>query len=237
MDYLIDLHAHTIVSGHAYSTIEEYAAKAAKKGLKLIGITDHAPSMPGSTHMFYFHNLRVIPTRIDGVEIFKGIEANIIGRDGSIDVDNNTLEQLDIVIASLHPPCIDFGTVEENTNTLINVMKNNKNINIIGHPDDARYPLNYESVVKAAKEYRVLLEVNNSSLNPKGFRQKAKENITLMLKECMKQKVPIVINSDAHISFDIGNFEYAKSLIQEIKFPEELIINSSIEKVKKFLKQ
>lgn len=233
MEYILDVHTHTLASGHAYSTIQEVVEQAAKKGLELVAITDHAPSMPGATHMFYFSNTAVIPKYIYGVEVLKGIEANIINYNGDIDVDTDTLSQLDIVIASLHPPCIDFGDIEENTNAIIGAIKN-PYVNIIGHPDDGRYPLDYDKVIKTAKEYNVLLEVNNSSMNPKGFR-KGTANIKIMLEKCKKENVSIVINSDAHISFDVGNFEYAKRLIKEINFPEELIVNTSKEKLKRFL--
>ncbi|GMQ62066.1 phosphatase [Vallitalea maricola] len=234
MDYILDVHTHTIVSGHAYSTMQEVVEQAAKKGLELVAITDHAPAMPGSAHMFYFSNLGVLPQYIDGVEVLKGIEANIINYNGDIDVSEVILKQLDIVIASLHPPCIDFGNIEENTNAIIGAMKN-PYVNIIGHPDDARYPLDYDKIVKAAKEHNVLLEVNNSSMNPNGFRKGA-DKIKIMLEKCMKENVPVVINSDAHVSFDVGNFDSAIKLIEEINFPKELIVNTSTEKLKRFLK-
>ena len=57
----LDLHTHTIVSGHAYSTLNENIAAAKQHGLKIYGISDHAPKMPGSTHLFYFRNLHVVP--------------------------------------------------------------------------------------------------------------------------------------------------------------------------------
>ena len=63
MNYEFDLHTHTIASGHAYSTIKEMANSAKEKGLKLLGITEHAPTMPGTCHEFYFQNFRVLVGR------------------------------------------------------------------------------------------------------------------------------------------------------------------------------
>ena len=54
---VLDLHTHTVASGHAYCSLREMAKAAADKGLELLGITEHAPSMPGTCHKFYFHNL------------------------------------------------------------------------------------------------------------------------------------------------------------------------------------
>ena len=55
MKYILDTHTHTLASGHAYSTIDEMIQAAAKKKLELIGITEHAPKMPGSCQEIYFH--------------------------------------------------------------------------------------------------------------------------------------------------------------------------------------
>ena len=56
MTDIIDLHTHPVASMHAYSTIREMAAAAKEKGLALLGISDHAPAMPGTFHEIYFHN-------------------------------------------------------------------------------------------------------------------------------------------------------------------------------------
>ena len=65
--------------------------------------------------------------------------------------------------------CLEPGTKEENTNATIKAM-DHELVKIIGHPDDGRYELDYEEVVKKAKEKNILLEVNNSSINPNSFR-------------------------------------------------------------------
>ena len=49
---ILDVHTHTIASGHAYNTIYEMARAAAEKGLELLGITEHAPTMPGTCQLF-----------------------------------------------------------------------------------------------------------------------------------------------------------------------------------------
>ena len=81
MRELIDLHTHTVSSGHAYSTVKENIDSARDKGIKYLGISDHAPKMPGTAHIYHFHNLRVIPKHIDGVNVFVGAEVNILDFD------------------------------------------------------------------------------------------------------------------------------------------------------------
>ena len=63
----LDVHTHTLASGHAFSTLQEMAQAAADKGLKLLGITDHAPSIPGSSDPIYFRNLYVVPKSTSSV--------------------------------------------------------------------------------------------------------------------------------------------------------------------------
>lgn len=235
MKSYIDLHCHTISSGHAYSTILENANEASKCNLKFLGMSDHAPNMPGASHLFHFYNLKAIPNEINNVRILKGIEANIIDYNGNIDVPEDLTEKLDYVIASMHPPCIDFGSSEENTNAIVNAMKN-KYIKIIGHPDDSRYPLDYEKIVKSAKENNVLLEVNNSSLNANGYRAGASDNYKKMLMLCKKYKVKVILGSDAHMCFAVGKFPNCERILKEVDFPDELVINYNEDDIKEFFK-
>lgn len=232
MNYILDLHTHTVASGHAYSTIKEMAQAAADKGLKLLGITEHAMRMPGTCHEFYFQNLKVIPREECGVELMFGSELNVIDYNGAVDMEKRTLEKLDYAVASFHPPCITAGSREENTRAACRVMEN-PHVLILGHPDDGRYAMDYEEIVRASKATGTLIELNNSSLNPKGFRQNAYENDREILTICMKLGVPIVVNSDAHVDADVGNHIYAQKILDEIGFPEELILNDRPEEIKK----
>ena len=58
---VLDLHTHTVASGHAYCSLREMAKVASEKGLEVLGVTEHAPGMPGTCHQYYFDNLRVVP--------------------------------------------------------------------------------------------------------------------------------------------------------------------------------
>ena len=231
MRELIDLHTHTISSGHAYSTIKENIDSGSYRGLKYLGISDHAPKMPGGPHVFHFHNLRIVPKKVNGVVTLIGSEVNILDFNGTLDLLDEDLEALDYAIVSLHTPCIIPGTIEENTMAVINAMDRPK-VKIIGHLDDNRYPVDYEKVVAAAKEKGVLLELNNSSLNPNGFRKGALENDTKMLKVCKEKGAKIIFGSDAHICYDVANFANCRKLVEELNFPSELIVNYNVEDIK-----
>ena len=87
MNDILDLHTHTIVSGHAYNTLYEMIHAASAKGLKLLGVTEHAPRIPGACHPFYFLNFKVIPRQIHGIRLLMGCELNIIDYEGNIDLE------------------------------------------------------------------------------------------------------------------------------------------------------
>ncbi|GAA0703811.1 phosphatase [Paraclostridium ghonii] len=233
MNAIIDLHCHTIASGHAYSTLKENIDEAKAKGLKYVGVSDHAPNMPGSTHPFYFGNLGVIKEEINGVKVLKGIEANIMDFDGNIDIPEDIIGKLDYVIASFHPPCINPGNINENTKAILNVMENEE-VKIIGHLDDSRYPVDYEKVVIKAKESNTLLEINNSSLKLNSFRLGAIDNAKILLNLCKKHEVKVILGSDAHIYYQVGSFENCIKIIEEVDFPGNLVVNFNEDYIKEF---
>ncbi len=232
MQYCMDLHTHTIASGHAYSTLQENIAQAKAIGLRVLGLSDHGPATPGGTHIMYFWNLKIIPRQYGELKLLCGVEANIMDKNGTLDVDDFTLKRLDYCIASMHTNSIEPSTIEENTEAAVNAMKN-PYVNILGHPDDSRYPLDYDRLVRAAVEYHVILEVNNSSLHPLSVRKGAEENIRTLLRTCKKYNCPIILGTDSHISFDIGIFEQAEKLLIEENFPQELVMNSDINNLSK----
>ena len=234
MRYVLDAHTHTLASGHAYSTIREMAKAASEKGLELLGITEHSMKMPGTCQLFYFENLKMAQRELYGVELYLGTELNIMDYEGHVDMQEKTLDKMDIVIASMHIPCVKPGTREENTNAYLEVMKN-PYLHIIGHPDDARYPVDYLALVQSAKEHRVLLEVNNNSLDPRCGRQGGEENIRIMLKYCMEYQAPVIVDSDAHADYLVGNHVYAERILEELGFPETLVVNRSVEEFKKYV--
>lgn len=234
MNFVLDIHTHTLASGHSYSTIREMAHTANERGLKLLGITEHAPKMPGSCHEFYFQNLKVVDRQMCGVELLLGAELNILDSNGTVDLPESILQKLDITIASLHIPCMRPGTIYENTQAYINAMKNPL-INIIGHPDDRRYPVDYKELVLASKEYHTLLELNNASLTDGGARINARPLDIELLELCAEYNAPIVIGSDAHIDLAVGNHDKAESLLNELGFPKHLIVNQDVDFLKKYV--
>lgn len=237
MNIGIDTHTHTIVSGHAYNTLREMASMAAEKGLEGLAVTDHAPQMPGSTHIYYFQNLRVVPRQMYGIRLLLGAELNIMDEAGSVDLPDQEIEKLDIAIASMHTPCYKGErTKEAVTGAYTGVMKH-PYIDIIGHPDDGRFPADYDILARTAKETGTLLEVNNASLSPKGFRKNTMENSVEMLRCCRKYGTMVVLGTDSHIDTAIADYTYVNEALKAAAFPEELVANTSLEKLCASLKR
>lgn len=230
----LDVHTHTLASGHAYSTIQEMAKAASEKGLKLLGITEHAPALPGTCQSIYFRNLHVVPRNMYGVDLLLGAEINIMNPTGEIDMEHDMMRFLDIKIAGIHSLCYKEGTKEENTAGLINVIRN-PDIDIISHPGDGTAELEFEPIVIAAKESHTLLEINNSSLKPIRHKESALSNNLEILRLCKRYEVPVILGSDAHVSFDVANYEYLPPLLLATEFPDSLIINRSVEEFKSYL--
>lgn len=225
MKYLSDLHTHSIISGHAYTTLMENVSHCAKNGIEVLGTSDHAPTMPGAPHYWYFGNLKVVPRVIDGVTILRGCEANILDIDGNLDMPEEASFYLDYMIASFHEPVFEPGkSKEENTQAFLKVMDKYEKVEILGHLGNPNYELDYSAIIKKAKEKDVMIEINNSSLlgsSRKGSDKNCKE-IALL---CKEYGTKVILTSDAHISFSIGVFDKGIELLESISMPEELIMN------------
>ena len=232
---LVDLHTHTIVSGHAYSSLQEMAQRAAEIGLQYLGVTEHAPSVPGTCHPIYFHNMIAIPREMYGVKLLLGAELNILDTSGAVDLDPSYYERMDIRIAGIHSLCWEGGSREENTQGVINTIRNPW-VNIISHPGDGTADLDFEPLVLAAAENHTLLEINNWSLHPTRKKVQARPNNIELLRLHKKHGVPVILGSDAHISFSIADYARLYPLIEETQFPDELILNYWPEKLFDYLK-
>lgn len=232
MKYTSDLHTHTVASGHAYSTLLENVEYCVKNNIKILGVSDHGPNMPGAPHEWYFGNMKVIPRYIDGILILKGCEANILNTSGEIDLSQYQVDKLDYMIASLHEPVFAPGQSEEvTTQAILNAIDLNPKIEILGHLGNPNYKINYKTIVKKAKEKDIIIEINNSSLMGTS-RVGSDVNCKSVAELCKKYGTKVIMTSDAHISFAIGNFEYSEKLLKTIDMPEELIMNNPEQLIK-----
>ncbi|MGN0299531.1 MAG: phosphatase [Lachnospiraceae bacterium] len=233
MKLVVDSHTHSLASGHAYNSQKEMIRMAKEKGLEAIAITEHAPAMPGSCHIYYFNNYRALNREEMkerfGIEVLLGVELNILDEEGNLDLPEETIAEMDVVIASIHPPCYTGRREPEYVSKAYENILKNPLVDIVGHPDDGRFLPDYHILVPTAKKYGKLLEVNCSSIRPNAYRKGAWEHYREMLRLCMEYEQPVIINTDAHYDDEIGRFELALQLMEELKFPERLVANHSLE--------
>jgi putative hydrolase len=229
----VDVHTHSISSGHAYSTLEEMARAAGRRRLEGFVLTDHGPGIENGTHPYHFGNLRILPERVSGVRIYRGVEANIMAADGALDLDPGILARLDFVLAGFHEICLESGTSAQNTDTLIAVLANPL-VDAVSHPGNPAYPVDFRAIALAAKEHGKALEINDSSFR---VRKGSDASCPVLARACLETGTRIVCGSDAHWSGDVGRFDRVLGILEEIDFPRERIINLSTESFETYIEE
>lgn len=236
-----DLHTHTTFS-HGKNTIEEMVQQARKLGIPKITISDH-----GRNHPFFGidpKNLKVMREEIDfynrqfdDIDIELGIEANIIGSDGTIDVFDEELKYCDTIYAGYHygyipnnfknfysffvpnvtgqfiPPIKNLMK-ERNTETYLKMMEKYPNLTMITHPGD-KMPIDIEPVAKMAAEKDILLEINQHH---------NRLNLEDLIK-ASKYPVKFAVGSDAHHIKDVGNVGTVEQMIRKAGIDPSRIVN------------
>ena len=244
----VDLHTHTVAGGHGTTdTIADLAKSAAQKGMTLIGISDHGPATPGSCQESYFRALKNAPRTRAGITVLYGAEANILNDEGSLDLSDSVLDGLDYCIAGIHPQSYrssfyrrasfwDHRQITEdpsaaassNTQAYIRAMEH-PGVRIISHPEDQHYPILCEPLIEAAASNGIILEVNEASLGPGGYRGSQAECIhTLvhLLLLAKKANLPVLLSSDSHGRAKIGSTPIANLLIRCTDYPRDRIVNN-----------
>ena len=233
--FLSDIHTHSIASGHGTScTITQMAKAASCKGLSLLGITDHGPSTIGAGTVSYFRSLSAAPRKRFGIQLLLGAKVNILDEQGRIDLPADVLSGLDYVIASMHVQNLRPADRQSNTLALLNVMQH-PCVKVLGHIDNTQYDLDYEAVIRSAAHSQVLMEINEASLAPYGYRGDTRPNCRRILELCLQYQVPVLLSSDNHGISHIGDFTYGKAFAKDCNFPPDLILNSQIPRLLSFL--
>jgi len=229
----VDTHTHTVLSGHAHSTLMENAAAAAKAGLLGMVMSDHGPAIPAAPPDFNIGTFAYLPHTIDGVKIYHGIEANVMDYEGNIDIREKYLNRLEYVIAGMHEVIIRSGGKAKDTGALLGALEN-KYVDIIAHPDNPSYDIDYEALVKKAASENKLLEVNDHSFE---YRHGSVKNAKTFIKLCKRHDVRVAVASDAHSAWGVGLHATAIEVLDELDFPQELIVNATMARFDAYLEE
>jgi len=220
-----DVHMHTLETD-GRNTIEEMAEAAKQRGYKYMAITDHSKNLAFANGLDdkraveHIQRIREADKRVGGIKIFAGIEVDILA-DGSLDLSDSVLEQMDLVIASVHS---HFNqTAAEMTDRLLKAVSN-PNPSLIGHPTgrlllrrDA-YPFDVDAVLKEAAKKKVAFELNAYP-----------DRLDLCdrhLRLAKQHGVKIVINTDSHHTSHLEKIHYGVLQARRAWLTKEDVLNT-----------
>ncbi|MGZ4836567.1 MAG: DNA polymerase/3'-5' exonuclease PolX [Terriglobales bacterium] len=220
-----DVHMHTVETD-GKCTIEEMAAAARDRGYKYMAITDHSKNLAFANGLDdrraleHIKKIRRANEKSDGIRIFAGIEVDILA-DGSLDLSDSVLEEMDIVIASVHSAFNQES--QQMTERLLKAI-DNKHVSLIGHPTgrillrrDA-YQFDMEAVLAAAASKKVAME-----LNAYPDRLDLCDRHLRMAKE---RGVKVVINTDSHHTTHMEKIKYGILQARRAWLTKEDVLNT-----------
>jgi DNA polymerase (family 10) len=202
-----EVHMHTVETD-GKCTIDEMAAAAKARGYQYIAITDHSKNLAFANGLDdkravqHIARIHAANEQTDGITIMAGIEVDILG-DGALDLSDAVLEQMDVVVASVHSAFNQES--QQMTDRLLRALSN-KNVSILGHPTgrlllrrDA-YPFDMDAVLKTALKNKVAMELN-------AYPDRLDLN-DVHLRMARERGVKIVINTDAHHTSHFEKIKY-----------------------------
>ena len=220
-----DVHMHTVETD-GRNTIEEMAEAAKEHGYKYMAITDHSKNLAFANGLDdkraveHIKRIRAVNEHIDGIRIFAGIEVDILA-DGTLDLSDSVLEQMDIVIASVHS---HFNqTSQEMTDRLVKAVEN-PNTSLLGHPTGRlllrreAYPFDLDAVLKAAARKKVVMELNAYP-----------DRLDLCdrhLRLAKQHGVKIVINTDSHHTSHMEKIRFGVLQARRAWLTKEDVLNT-----------
>jgi len=220
----IDLHIHSIASGHALSSVYEIISFAKDNGLTHIGITEHGPAMEGAPHEGYFDVYTQFPNHLYDVNIYLGVEANILDINGKLDISSNTASYQKVISAGIHERTpYNYNDTISNTEAIINTITNSR-CHIITHPYREHVKTNLSEIADAATKKGVLLEINNRIFSSPS--QELLDEYNRMIKIIKSNKGFVIIGSDSHILETIGDDSAIQKYASYIGLTDEVIINN-----------
>jgi len=231
MNLLVDLHTHTVASGHAYCTVNELVEKANQLSLEAIAITDHGPGLPDGPHIFHFLNQERFKTIPGNCTVLSGVEEDLAGANGEVYLPENILSHLEIILIGLHPYPNGWAYTNSKKIVLNSLLKAMENPLIKGvtHPVNNWFDFNsnqIKEIVKNARANGTAVELNLSKIT--GLENRLFDFLDL----AAEFNAPLMINSDAHTVHELGDFSNLEKFSDKI-IPEN-VVNKNYETVKSF---
>ena len=236
-----DLHVHTIFSHCGIHTVLELLARAKELGMKGFAVTDHGlglklggrltdgVKMSGRLNNPFFERFR---SPDPAVKILKGVECNVLDAAGKIDAPREFMKHIDVILLGLHPNLPANKDKTANTDLLITAMRKNPCVDIITHPNDNAYPVDYKRLAREAALLGVALELNNSKVM---YARTGVETVVELVETCRDEGCCMALNSDTHAIHELGVDDNVRPILAAARFPEELIVNRTEESTMEFI--
>ena len=232
-----DYHLHTYASD-GRATVREHFDRAAALGISEIAITDHSFCSLvccQTEEKFAAQRREIDELSGHGVRILQGVEANILGEDGKIDVPDEIIRRCDILLAGFHRflalTAVNSATryvlvngflaepfkqnmVDINTRSFINAI-NKYPIDVISHLGH-RTPVNYGEVARAAKTRGVYIELNEKHILDT-------HGIVKAIGDIVDSGVNFIVGTDAHSAKKLGDFGAVEKFVVKYGIPHDRI--------------
>ena len=242
MQFYGDYHTHSRNSDGRQS-IRKIVEAARDRGLSEIAITDHGPLAAvigvksAEQYLYMREEIEGLKVLYPDIKILLGAEANIRDLHGTLDIPDKILQQLDVVIAGLHPYTLPTSLQDgrdiflqnsmrhlgrkqrelarnANTRATVQTIVRHPELDVISHPG-LFFEVDIEEVTRACIEHQVLFEINCGHEHPK-------------VSDIMKAQrlgAHFIINSDSHFHSTVGDLQYGSSMVKKLEIDEFQVVN------------
>ena len=228
-----DLHVHSEASLCGRMSMQEIVQAAKAAGLAGVAVTDHG-LRAGVPAQHFEDFVRAYPAVVDGVRVLKGIELNVVTREGEVDMPMQVLDGFDWVALGLH------GTEglptnrgpERNADALVAALTKNPWIDVVVHPTQHSYPVDFGRLLPVMAERGVAFEINECNHH---YGRSSVEYTADILRDAVRRQVPIVASSDAHSVHEIGKNDCIRRILTKAGVDPGVVVNATAETLGPFV--
>lgn len=227
----VDFHTHSFFSVCGLHTHLEILERAKSLQMTAVAITDHGPALSPRVSEPFFDRLH---RPVEGIQLLKGMECNLVGERGEIDLPQKRLPYLDIVLLGIHPNTENGLGRDAYTDMLLRAIEKNDAVDILTHLNDAQYPVHFDKVIAAATARGIVVELNNS----KTLLHRIDPSVTReLVAVALSSGARMAVTSDMHAIEELGLDASVQPYLKEVNFPAERVVSSTAKRALAFIEE